>query len=275
MHTMSLPPVDTQCAPEALRSYQVFKAMLGMGPGPHAMRKIVEESGLPRGAVRRRLDAMREAGLCSPSPGRPGHHELTTAVLKADRQRLLHALPGIQLRSRRYLTALQEQTGQVVFMHGHMLLESPVRLCVEYFCDERPDFARELAAHPTAAGRLRQAPLAADAPGLVILAHLDDTIPLSGQLQTIRTLGYATSDSSLPGWSFVSVPVRAVPGSIGLEGLVGGTRVVGAVSLLARTHDLDRHVDAWLAPLWHGGRSLPPSMPRHEGDISRTPPHAA
>ncbi|MGW1363048.1 hypothetical protein ACWCQP_37270 [Streptomyces chartreusis] len=275
MGTLSLQPDDAGRTPEALRSYHVFKTLLGMGPGPHPMRRIVERTGLPRGVVRRRLNAMREAGLCCPTPGHPGHHELTTAVWGADGERLLHALPGVQARSRRYLTALQQQTGQIVFMHGHMLLDSPVRLCVECRGDSRPDFARELAAHPTAAGRLRQAPLAADAPGLAVLAHLDDTMPLSGELQTIRALGYATGPSPLPGWSFVSVPMHAVPGTVGLEGVVGGARVVGAVSLLARTGDLERHVDAWLSPLWHGVRSLPAPATCLEDDAPSVALHAA
>ncbi|MFJ1874233.1 IclR family transcriptional regulator [Streptomyces chartreusis] len=266
MRSLSLQPDGTERTPEALRSYHVFKTLLEMGPGPHPMRRIVERTGLPRGVVRRRLNAMREAGLCCPTPEFPGHHELTTAVLGADSQHLLHALPGVQSRSRQYLSALQQQTGQIVFMHGHMLLDSPVRLCVECRGDSRPDFARDLAAHPTAAGRLRQAPLAADAPGLVILAHLDDNVSLSSQLRTIRALGYAISGSPLPGWSFVSVPVHAGPEIVGLEGLLGGARVVGAVSLLARTDDLERHVEAWLSPLRHGGRSLPASTTRPETD---------
>ncbi|MGW6795665.1 hypothetical protein [Streptomyces chartreusis] len=272
---MSLQPDEAERTPEALRSYHVFKTLLGMGPGPHPMRRIVEQTGLPRGVVRRRLNAMREAGLCCPTPGHPGHHELTTAVWGADGERLLHALPGVQARSRRYLTALQQQTGQIVFMHGHMLLDSPVRLCVECRGDSRPDFARELAAHPTAAGRLRQAPLSADAPGLAILAHLDDTRPLPGDLQTIRTHGHATSPSALPGWSFLSVPLHAAPATTGPEGAAGSARVVGAVSLLARISDLERHIDAWLPPLRHGVRSLPAPATRPEDDAPSSAQHTA
>ncbi|MFD9562224.1 hypothetical protein [Streptomyces sp. NPDC059994] len=262
-------------APEAARSYRVFKAMLELGPGPQPMSRIVHRTGMDRGVVRRRLAAMREAGLCALSPGSPGHYELTTAVLGTDEARLLHAVPGVQARSRRYLAALQQQTGQIVFLHGLMLLDSPVRLCVEYCSGARADFTEELAAHPTAAGRLRQAPLAADAPGLVMLAHLDETVALSGQLQQIRSRGYVSSPSALPGWDFVSVPVHAVPGMPGLEGLLGGARLVGAVSLMARSRDLERHIDAWLSPLWHGMRHLPVSTTRYWQTANRSAQRAA
>lgn len=101
--------------------------------------------------------------------------------------------------------------GEVGLMRGDMLIDLPVRVDVEYRAVSSTDFAEKLGAHSTAAGRLRQAPLAADAPGVVIPAYLAERFALSGQLRRVRTLVQATPPSALPGWTSVSVPVQAVP----------------------------------------------------------------
>ncbi|MFJ5804256.1 IclR family transcriptional regulator [Streptomyces decoyicus] len=192
--------------------------------------------------------AMVEAGLCTVSTALPGHYELAVHVVGTESTWLLHALPTVEAHTHDQLRALHQATGQAVLLHSHTLLP-PVRICIDHYCGEGSDFLQQLAAHRTAGTRLRQAPLGADAPGLVIQAHLDPAAPpQAAGLQRIRTAGYATSEAALPGWSLLSVPVHAGPASLGLWELTG-TGVAGAVSLAVPTPDLDPRLIPWLNEL--------------------------
>ncbi|MFI1203438.1 hypothetical protein ACH4VR_29075 [Streptomyces sp. NPDC020883] len=237
--------------------YQTLKAMLALGRGPHAIKTIADHAKLDRETIRQELNAMVEAGLCTRSTAMPGHFELTVPVVGTDSMWLLHALPTVDPYIRDQLRTLHQATGHVVLMHGHTLLP-PVRLALDHYSGTRTDFLEQLDSHPTAAGRLRQAPLGVDAPGLVIKAHLDRSSPATSELQRIRTAGFAISEAPLPGWSLLSVPVHASPQSLGLWELTG-IGVAGALSLVVPTPDLDPHLHTLLNELDRIALYLAPS----------------
>ncbi|MEE1737033.1 hypothetical protein PUR49_11050 [Streptomyces sp. BE147] len=111
---------------------------------------------------------------------------------------------------------------------------SPVtgeRLCIAAAGTHNVHFRRELALIPGAIGRLRQAPMDSDAPGLAMLAALaDHDAPLRDDLRQIRTTRAALTESPMPGWVLVSVPVRRLPGAPAVPG--AEPPVVAAVSIL-------------------------------------------
>jgi len=236
--------------------YQVLATMANLGRGPHSIQALTRHTGLARPAVRHELEGMVEAGLCTVSTAMPGHYELTMRVVGTKSTWLLHALPTVEAYTHDQLRDLHQATGQVVLLHSHTLLP-PVRICVDHYHGDRGDFMEQLAAHPTADARLRQAPLGADAPGLVIKAHLDPSTPQHTSLQRIRTAGYAITKAALPGWSLLSVPVHASPASLGLWELTG-IGVAGAVSLAVPTPDLDPNLIPWLNQLERAALELAP-----------------
>jgi len=68
---------------------------------------------------------------------------------------------------------------------------------------------------------LRHAPLTADAAGLAILSHLDGA-PQSHLMREIRSEGYVMTQSSLPDWKMIGVPLwrgSTVYGSLVVMGL--------------------------------------------------------
>lgn len=240
---------------DALDPYRPLVAMLTRGRGPHPIPLLGEVTGLPRPQVRGYLRAMAQVGLCMPTSGMPGHYELTVPVVGSDVNWLLHSFPGAAAGDRDLLGELHQATGQVVLVHSHMLYPAPVRLWVDYWCGDADGFLRQLAAHPTAAGRLSQAPLDADAPGEVISAYLDSTQPLSAELEAIRTRGYKVGPAPLAGWSFVSVPIHIAPEDLGRPEY-SIPKIAGAVSLLARTPDVEPSLLPWLTALQDTARSL-------------------
>ncbi|MGW7642206.1 hypothetical protein [Streptomyces decoyicus] len=242
--------------------YRVLATLASLGRGPHSLKTLTRHTGLDHPTVREQLAAMVEAGLCTASTALPGHYELAMRVVGTESTWLLHALPTIEAHTHDQLRALHQATGQVALLHSHTLLP-PVRICVDHYCGEGNDFLQQLAAHPTADTHLRQAPLGADAPGLVIHAHLDPAAPQAASLQRIRTAGYAISEAALPGWSLLSVPVHAGPASLGLWELTG-TGVAGAVSLAVPTPDLDPNRIPWLNELQRAALELATVQDGHQ-----------
>ncbi|MFE1781115.1 hypothetical protein ACFW9F_00610 [Streptomyces sp. NPDC059506] len=138
------------------------------------------------------------------------------------------------LDSARLLEGLHSRTEQAVLLHTY----SPVtgeRLCLAAAGVHDVRLRRELAFTPGAVDRLRRAPLDADAPGLVMLAYLaGHDASLRQDLRQIRSRQVALTDSPLPGWILVSVPVRRLPGAPAIPG--AEPRVVAAVSILVPGH---------------------------------------
>lgn len=254
-------------------TYQVLTTMVTLGPGPHSMKTIAEHSGLAREVIGEELAAMQDAGVCVGSGDRLMSYELTGPAARVASGWLLHALPDVDttLQLKEELRALHESTGQAVLMHGHTMLP-PIRLCLDYFVGQRHDFLQQLSANPEAAAALRRAPLADDAPGLAIMAHLATTPPGSPQLRRIRQNGYATSASPLPGWSLLSVPILSTP-ELGMWELTGSA-VAGAVTLAVPTPDLGpSNLTHWLNELQHTALYLAPSY--HDYAAPSAPRHAA
>ncbi|MET9109411.1 hypothetical protein [Streptomyces zhihengii] len=129
------------------------------------------------------------------------------------------------------LEALHSRTKQAVLLHTY----SPVtgeRLCIAAAGVHDVRLRRELACTPGAVDRLRRAPLDADAPGLVMLANLaGHDASLRQDLRQIRSVQVALTDSPLPGWILVSVPLRRLPGAPAIPG--AEPSVVAAVSVMA------------------------------------------
>ncbi|MFF7415402.1 IclR family transcriptional regulator [Streptomyces lydicus] len=252
-------PLHREPPPEALNPYKPLAAMLHRGPGPHGLSDLAARTGLPRLELRGHLAAMTKAGLCTATPGMPGYYELAMPAPADDASWLVHALPGTPDTHADPLRELHRSTGQPVLLHSHILLPTALRLCVDFQADEAPDFLQQMATHPNAAGRLKQARLDADAPGLVIRAHLDTFQPATAELQRVRTHGYAVTAAPLPGWSLLSVPVHRPPEDLGLLEYARPP-IAGALSLVVRTPDLDAHHLPWLTALHHGSRSLSHTM---------------
>ncbi|MGP3950879.1 hypothetical protein [Streptomyces sp. 7N604] len=141
------------------------------------------------------------------------------------------------------LDELHRRTEHVVLLHTYFPL-SGERLCIGAAGDYEAKFRRELALTPGAIDLLRQAPLDSDAPGLAMLANLTGhDVPLREDLRRIRHAQLARSESPLPGWSLVSVPVRRLPGAPAVPG--AEPRVVAAVSILAPGPSNGAHLVAY------------------------------
>lgn len=252
---MPVVPLFREPSDEDLNPYKPLAAMIARGPGPHSVPDLVERTGLPRPELRLYLKAMTQTGLCAATPGMPGHFELIVPFAGDGASWLVHALPSAPPEERNHVRELHEATGQIALMHGHVLLPVPLRILVDIWGGEASSFLKQLTTHPDAAGRLNQAALDVDAPGLVIRAHLDPFQPTSDELQRIRASGYAVTAAPLPGWSLLSVPVHRAPEQLRLPEY-SRDLIAGALSLVVRTTDLDAHLSQWLPALQHSARAL-------------------
>ncbi|MEU5239747.1 hypothetical protein ACH4UR_25165 [Streptomyces lydicus] len=248
-------PLHRELPPEAVNPYKPLVAMLHRGPGPHGLADLAARTGLTPLELRSHLAAMTKAGLCTATPGMHGHYELSVPTPADDAGGLVHALPGAADAHADPLRELHRSTGQPALMHSHILLPTPLRLCVDFHADVAPAFLQQLATHPDAAGRLKQGRLDADAPGMVIRAHLDPFEPANAELQQVRARGYAATAAPLPGWSLLSVPVHRAPEDLALPDY-GRPLIAGALSLVVRTPDLEPNLRSWLTALQHSARSL-------------------
>ncbi|MFD5079576.1 hypothetical protein [Streptomyces sp. NPDC058371] len=212
------------------RTNAVLHALLQLGAGPHKSRAIAARTTMDEDEVRRRLLQLHAAQLCDRP--RYGFWELRpTAAALTSAPGLVQPSATPLLDVGLLLDDLHSRTQQVVLLHSY----SPVtgeRLCLAAAGAYDVPFRRELALTPGAVDRLRQAPLDSDAPGLAILANLaGQDIPLREDLRQIRSAQVALTESPMPGWILVSVPVRRLPGAPAVPG--AEPRVVAAVSILA------------------------------------------
>ncbi|MEU9761748.1 hypothetical protein AB0D98_18790 [Streptomyces sp. NPDC047987] len=215
------------------RTNAVLHALLQLGPGPHKARDITARTTMDEEEVRRRLLQLFKAKVCY----RPrfGYWELRPiATAPTDTPGLVHPSATPLLDTALLLEGLHSRTEQAVLLHTH----SPVtgeRLCIAAAGTHDLRLRRELAHVPRAVDRLRRAPLDSDAPGLVMLANLaGHDAPLREDLRQIRVAQIALTESPLPGWTLVSVPLRRLPGAPAMPG--AEPRVVAAISILAPDH---------------------------------------
>lgn len=212
------------------RTNAVLHALLQLGPGPHKSRDITARTTMGEEEVRRRLLQLFKAKVCCRP--RYGYWELRPLMdAPTNPPGLVHPNTTPLLDAALLLEDLHSRTQQAVLLHTY----SPVtgeRLCIAAAGAHDVSLHRELAFTPGAVDRLRRAPLDADAPGLVMLANLagHDT-PLREDLRRIRSTQVALTESALPGWILVSVPLRRMPGAPAMPG--AEPRVVAAVSILA------------------------------------------
>lgn len=215
------------------RTNAVLHALLQLGPGPHKSGAITARTTMDEEEVRRRLLQLFKAKVCY----RPrfGYWELRpTTAAPTDTPGLVHPSTTPLLDAPLLLEGIHSRTQQIVLLHTY----SPVtgeRLCIAAAGAHDEHLRRELGFTPWAVHRLSRAPLDSDAPGLVMLANLagHDT-PLREDLRQIRSTQVALTESPLPGWILVSVPLRRLPGAPATPGAEPG--VVAAVSILAPAH---------------------------------------
>ncbi|WP_051826528.1 helix-turn-helix domain-containing protein [Kitasatospora aureofaciens] len=210
----------------AERAFLVLQAMVELGSGAHSLADVIGRTGLSRSTVHRILQSGVRAGTFlqptygfystaqSASAGSVGPDPMTA---------LMCGSPAITEELRH----LQMRTNQVVALHGQLMLATPTRLCVGLAHGNRADFASALT-QAQAAPALNAAPLHKDAAGLVILANLEEQAPANSILRRIKIFGHARTQSPVPGWEMLSVP------------LWRGSVLVGSVSLLAPQAYLQR-----------------------------------
>lgn len=215
------------------RTNAVLHALLQLGPGPHKSRDIGALTTMDEEEVRRRLLQLFKAKLCY----RPrfGYWELLPAMAAPTGvPGLVHPSTTPLLDAALLLEDLHRRTQQAVLLHTY----SPVtgeRLCIAAAGAHDVSLRHKLAFTQGAVDRLRQAPLDSDAPGLAILANLAGyDAPLREDLRRIRAAQVALTESPLPGWILVSVPLRRLPGAPATPG--AEPRVVAAVSIMAPDH---------------------------------------
>lgn len=215
------------------RTNAVLHALLQLGPGPHKSRDVTARTTMDEDEVRRRLLQLFKAKVCY----RPrfGYWELRPVPDTAsDTPGLVQPSTTPLLDTALLLDLIHSRTEQAVLLHTY----SPVsgeRLCIAAAGSHDLRLRRELAFAQGAVDQLRRAPLDSDAPGLVMLANLaGHDAPLREDLRRIRAAQVALTESPLPGWILVSVPVRRLPGAPAMPG--AEPRVVAAVSILAPDH---------------------------------------
>ncbi|MCZ1012115.1 helix-turn-helix domain-containing protein [Streptomyces lydicus] len=203
------------------RVYLVLRTLNSMGPGLHPLRRIIHESGVTKSTVHRILNAGVEAKhLIYRKPGRYGI-ATDVANYRPDASVHLNLPPNSALD--RETTVLQRQTAQVAMAFNAVLIDdTPGRLMLNYAYGRRTDFQAAFnQADPEAKAALQYAPLKADAAGLSILSHLDGD-PQSHLMREIRSEGYVVTQSPLPDWKLLSVPLwrgSTVYGSLAVMGL--------------------------------------------------------
>jgi len=203
------------------RVYLVLQTLNSMGPGLHPLRRIIDESGVTKSTVHRILRAGVEAKhLIYRAPGRYG---IATDVANHRPDASVHLNLPHDSALDRETTVLQRQTAQVAMAFSAVLIDdTPGRLMLNHTYGRRGDFQAAFNhADVDVKVALRYAPLTADAGGLAILSHLDGASQ-SHLMREIRSEGYVLTQSPLPDWKMLGVPLwrgSTVYGSLVVMGL--------------------------------------------------------
>ena len=216
------------------RVYLVLQTLNNMGPGVHPLRRIIDESGVTKSTVHRILRAGVAANhLIYRAPGRYG---IATAVANHRPDASVHLNLPHDSALDRETTVLQRQTAQVAMAFSAVMIDdTPGRLMLNHTYGRRSDFQAAFnQADADVKVALRYAPLTADAAGLAILSHLDGA-PQSHLMREIRSEGYVVTQSSLPDWKMLGVP------------LWRGSTVYGSLVVLGLHPQIERNRRAYAA----------------------------
>ncbi|MFD0501482.1 IclR family transcriptional regulator [Streptomyces rhizosphaericus] len=201
--------------------FKVYQAVEELGPGVHPMWRIIEGTRYRKSTVHRILNSgVRAEAFVHP---RQGHYGMARGKLADPADQLASLAVAEDGALQREAALLQRQTAQVVMVFTAVLVgTTSFRLCLHSNMAKRVDFQAALARCTShARDRLTNAPLHADAAGLVVQAYLDD-IPASSYTQEIRREGHALTPAPVPGWEMLAAPLfrgRAVTGAIAVLGL--------------------------------------------------------
>ncbi|WP_326581806.1 hypothetical protein OIE69_44205 (plasmid) [Actinacidiphila glaucinigra] len=223
---------ETAAADEGLtahmRVYRVLETLNAMGPGLHPLHRIISQSSVTKSTAHRILRAgVAARHLVYRAPGRYGIAP-DVALHRPDAS--VHLTLPHNSALDRETTALQRQTAQVSMAFGAVLIDdTPSRLMLHHAYGRRTDFQAAFQ-HAAVDARmaLRYAPLTADGPGLAILAHLDGA-PQSHRMREILSEGYVMTQSPLPDWLILGVP------------LWRGSTVYGALAVMGHKHHMERN----------------------------------
>jgi DNA-binding IclR family transcriptional regulator len=222
------------------RAFRVWKAMVALGPGSHTLDSIMKLAELPRASTHRMLTAGVRQGIFDYVE----RGVYSIAQWSQPGNDAVRALPQMHNRPSYELVRLQRRTGQVALLCSPLLIGEPSRLCVEISFGVRADFLHALTETRDTAAKVHFAPLTADAVGLVIMAHLDAGLPASEQLRTIRSQGFAHTQSPLPGWEMIASPVWR------------GNTLVGSIALLVRSAQMSTSQQRFIQTMMDAGTAL-------------------
>lgn len=149
--------------------------------------------------------------------------------------------------ARSELTRLRETTGAVALLYDLVHARIPGRSCIAV--------SQGQADLPAALSIGNREPLGTDAPGLVILAHLDSTFPPNPRIRRIRSDGYARTASRAAGWQLLSAPILCPNGPVGAIGLSASPQAMeeGLPEFISATMSAAARISRSLANLSRSG----------------------
>ena len=217
---------DTRTVPRPLQLLAALHELDRLrGVGSHSLQEIADYTGLAKPTICRVLVICTAAGLAtrvergryalsdseatSPMTDSPEMHPLLSALHETTRYPVLVFVPAVLPGVTQKRILVSHQFGD----NRRQLLQAP---------RDRQE-------------ALMQAPLDADAAGLVILAALDQSPTPTLQTQRIRERGYASTPSALVGLSLLAAPV-ILPCADGTPAI----QAVAALALLVPDGDLVR-----------------------------------
>ncbi|WP_405493547.1 helix-turn-helix domain-containing protein [Streptomyces sp. NBC_00096] len=216
------------------RAFRVLKAMRDLGNGPHSLRSIIGRTELSRSTVQRLIQSgMKNEVIWQP---RHGYYALTENREKADPHPWQCVPASASTPGRHALGFLAEQSGHTAGLHAAVLTDVPVQVCVG--CLDSPNGVSQR----TSLGRPR--PLAENAAGLAILAHLGLPHPRPGERHAIRFRGWASSPGPAPDSQMIAVPLLRFGLPVGALSITSGTDEIRG-RLAAHVTALKRAAGHW------------------------------
>ncbi|MGI5254116.1 helix-turn-helix domain-containing protein [Actinacidiphila glaucinigra] len=203
-------------------------------PGPHPLAEIAARAGLPAPTTHRYLQALIREGQVRQCDYPRGYYARLADPVRTGTVQPLEELPlRIPGRTsqaiRAELVSLQATTGQMALLYS-LVGVSMVRMCTDRV--PGPHVAALFAAPPPQQQALWQAPLNADASGLVIRACLEDQP--SPRMRIVREQGYAVGPSPLDGWHALAAPLWCGPAVVGSIAVLAPSRMVQRQATCAR-----------------------------------------
>ncbi|MFF9868123.1 helix-turn-helix domain-containing protein [Streptomyces sp. NPDC013953] len=209
------------------RTFRILGALRDLGDGPHALRSIVDRSGLSRSTVQRHILAGMRGGFIRQP--RHGHYALAAGSgLLATAGAVEPG--GVPDARRRALELLGQESGLVARLHAAILTDVPALVCVARY--DVPRAAGGAADRGEAGESACPLDAEADAAGQVVLAHLGLPGLDPGVQEEIRERGWSVSPvprrgTEPPGGTLmVAVPILRFGGPVGALSVTGPQAVV-------------------------------------------------